>query len=184
MRENRTECRYAIESPCRIQFKEKNQLVQMVGEIIEISARGGRALFPHEVHVKTIVAVDMDAAPGHPLYGQVIHCQRAGHQWSVGFRVMDNVLPFATFRKLIALGRVILDDKEARQAKESASKEVEPPPCFRLLDLPFPSTVQAVHLAFRKKAKKAHPDHGGDPADFIRLHQAMEEALKLIEVAS
>ena len=111
----------------------------MVGEIIEISARGGRALFPHEVHVKTIVAVDMDAAPGHPLYGQVIHCQRAGHQWSVGFRVMDNVLPFATFRKLIALGRVILDDKEARQAKESASKEVEPPPCFRLLDLPFPS---------------------------------------------
>jgi hypothetical protein len=126
----------------------------------------------------------MDAAPGHPLYGQVIHCHRVGHQWSVGFRVMENVLPFSTFRKLIAQGRVILESKEERQEKDSPPKHVELPPCFQLLEIPFPSSAQAVHLAFRKKAMKAHPDHGGDPADFIRLHQAMEEALKLIEIAS
>jgi hypothetical protein len=190
MKENRTECRYAIETPCRVRFKELNKLVQVEGTIIEVSARGGRAHLPHEIPPKSVIVVDMDAAPGHHLFGHVVHCRRDGIPWSVGFKVVDNVLPFAIFRKLIAQGRVLFDTPtsaaQASTKKPTPPKpeKVVPPACYHLLDLPFPSTAEAIHLAFRRKAMKAHPDHGGDPADFIKLHQAMEEALRMTEASS
>ncbi|MGD9724625.1 MAG: hypothetical protein AB7E98_24890 [Pirellulales bacterium] len=45
-----------------------------------------------------------------------------------------------------------------------------------VLGLKPPVSVADVKQAYLDKAKTAHPDHGGDPQDFIRLQQAFEQA--------
>ena len=37
-----------------------------------------------------------------------------------------------------------------------------------------------VQRAFKKWAKEHHPDHGGDPQEFIKLQRARDEALRRI----
>jgi hypothetical protein len=50
-----------------------------------------------------------------------------------------------------------------------------PRPDFMVtLGLLPPYTVADVHRAYREKAKAAHPDAGGDPIEFERLHEAYE----------
>jgi hypothetical protein len=41
-----------------------------------------------------------------------------------------------------------------------------------------PCTVADVHMAYREKAKQAHPDHGGSVDDFLKLQQAYERGLE------
>ena len=45
-----------------------------------------------------------------------------------------------------------------------------------VLGLRPPVTVDDVKQAYLEKAKTAHPDRGGDPQAFIRLHEAFEQA--------
>jgi hypothetical protein len=40
------------------------------------------------------------------------------------------------------------------------------------------ATVLEIKRAFRKRALETHPDHGGDPAEFRRVHRAYEQAQK------
>lgn len=44
---------------------------------------------------------------------------------------------------------------------------------YQELDVPKDTTVMAARKAYRRKAKKAHPDGGGTAADFQRLNRAM-----------
>jgi hypothetical protein len=39
-----------------------------------------------------------------------------------------------------------------------------------------PYTLEDIHAAYREKAKTAHPDRGGTPAEFEALHEAYERA--------
>lgn len=50
--------------------------------------------------------------------------------------------------------------------------------CFALLGLEPPCTVREVHGAFRRLVKGAHPDHGGDAAQFRVLCDAYKAALR------
>ncbi|MBY0587638.1 hypothetical protein K2X85_10695 [bacterium] len=187
MRDQRGESRYAIDSPCRVRFKENNHLVEVAGEVIDVSSRGGKVLIPHCIAIGTIVVVEMEIVPNHRLFSQVIECDAHQGAWSVGYRVVENILPFSIFRKLISQGRVIFDERKKEPEKPAPTSEtpkVETPACFHMLDLSLPATERDIHLAFRRKAMKAHPDHGGDPADFIALHQAMEEAIQFVAVTS
>ncbi|MCL6562580.1 MAG: J domain-containing protein [Firmicutes bacterium] len=56
----------------------------------------------------------------------------------------------------------------------------EPPPlpeCFRILGFAeMPSSLDAVRQQYRRLAKVMHPDAGGDPAQFLRLTEAAQEA--------
>lgn len=45
-----------------------------------------------------------------------------------------------------------------------------------VLGLKPPVSVEDVKQAYLDKVKTAHPDHGGDPQAFIRLHEAYEQA--------
>jgi len=56
---------------------------------------------------------------------------------------------------------------------------VERPGCFERLDLPFPSTADQVRSAYRKQAKRHHPDAGGEQLAFLRLQADYERALRL-----
>lgn len=50
------------------------------------------------------------------------------------------------------------------------------PECLTILGLLPPVTAEDVKQAYLAKAMAAHPDRGGDPAAFVRLQKAFEEA--------
>ncbi len=60
-------------------------------------------------------------------------------------------------------------------------RHVAPKPLpFVVLGLDAGCSTEDVHRAYRRQAKNAHPDHGGDAERFKRLQTAYEEALKII----
>ncbi|MCE2726860.1 MAG: hypothetical protein LW698_08780 [Planctomycetaceae bacterium] len=50
------------------------------------------------------------------------------------------------------------------------------PACLEILGLRPPLTLEDVKQTYLAKAMAAHPDRGGDPAAFVRLQKAFEEA--------
>lgn len=57
-----------------------------------------------------------------------------------------------------------------------------PPPCLAVLGLRPPVTLEDVKQAYLAKALTMHPDRGGDPAAFMRLQQAFEEANEFVRL--
>lgn len=55
-----------------------------------------------------------------------------------------------------------------------------PPACMRTLGVDPPFTEEKVKNAFRARAKRAHPDHGGSAAEFIKIRHAYSDALRLV----
>jgi hypothetical protein len=58
----------------------------------------------------------------------------------------------------------------------SAAGETEVPACLAILGLRPPVTLEDVKQCYLARAMTMHPDRGGDPAAFIRLQAAFEEA--------
>ena len=54
------------------------------------------------------------------------------------------------------------------------------PECFVVLGVPADATQKDVKRAFRKLAKKFHPDAGGDPEEFKALYAAYEQAIRIV----
>lgn len=52
------------------------------------------------------------------------------------------------------------------------------PEFFEVLGLAPPITADDVKQAYLEKAKKIHPDHGGDAAAFHQLQEAMDQAMQ------
>ena len=61
-------------------------------------------------------------------------------------------------------------------APSPAASEPEVPACIAVLGLRLPVTLEDVKQAYLAKAFAMHPDRGGDPAAFVRLQAAFEEA--------
>ena len=69
-------------------------------------------------------------------------------------------------------------------ASEPASPHREDPShpgCLKVLGLALPVTAEDVEQAYRTKAMAAHPDRGGDPATFIRLQKAYDDAIEFVK---
>ena len=45
---------------------------------------------------------------------------------------------------------------------------------YQVLGIPVTATEKDIKVAYRKAARTAHPDHGGDPAAFRRVTLAYE----------
>ena len=58
----------------------------------------------------------------------------------------------------------------------SPAPEPDVPECLTVLGLRPPLTLEDVKQTYLAKAMEMHPDRGGDPAAFIRLKKAFEEA--------
>jgi len=56
----------------------------------------------------------------------------------------------------------------------------ERPPFMATLGLLPPYTPEDIQAAYREKAKTAHPDRGGTPAEFQKLHEAFERAQEYV----
>src|SRR5215475_4768332 len=63
---------------------------------------------------------------------------------------------------------------------EAAEKELPPdrPSFMAVLGLLPPYELADVKAAYRDKVLVAHPDRGGDPAAFIRIKQAYDQAVE------
>jgi len=55
------------------------------------------------------------------------------------------------------------------------------PECLTVLGLLPPVTLEDVKQAYLAKARTAHPDRGGDPAAFLRLQKAFEDANEYVK---
>lgn len=55
------------------------------------------------------------------------------------------------------------------------------PECLTILGLLPPVTAEDVKQAYLAKAMAAHPDRGGDPADFLRLQKAYDDAKEFVQ---
>ena len=56
--------------------------------------------------------------------------------------------------------------------------QLDRPACMTVLGLLPPYELEDVKAAYRTKVLTAHPDHGGDPADFMRLKDAYDQAVE------
>ncbi len=56
--------------------------------------------------------------------------------------------------------------------------DVDRPSYMTVLGLLPPYELEDIKAAYRAKAKVAHPDHGGDPAEFMRLKEAYDQAIE------
>lgn len=57
----------------------------------------------------------------------------------------------------------------------------ETPPCLLALGLRAPCTQDDVKRAYRQLAEQFHPDRGGDPRRFHRLHKQLEKSLRYVQ---
>ena len=55
------------------------------------------------------------------------------------------------------------------------------PRCLTVLGLLPPVTAEDVKQAYLAKAKSMHPDRGGDPAEFVLLQKAFDEANEFVQ---
>lgn len=73
-----------------------------------------------------------------------------------------------------------MPDEKSRSGQPAAAAEPNAhegrPEFLATLGLMPPCTVEDVHQAYLAKVKTAHPDVGGDPAEFRKLHEAYERA--------
>lgn len=60
----------------------------------------------------------------------------------------------------------------------------ERPDFMETLGLLPPYTPEDVRMAYREKAKLAHPDHGGSVADFLKLQEAHDRALEYVKFSA
>ena len=58
-----------------------------------------------------------------------------------------------------------------------------PTDCFEVLGLSHTADEDEIRRAWRTRAKRSHPDSGGDPEDMVRLNRALEEALTSLRLA-
>lgn len=61
---------------------------------------------------------------------------------------------------------------------------VERPEFMETLGLLPPYSIEDVHKAYKGLASAAHPDHGGSPADFMKLREAYEQAQEYMRFRS
>ena len=54
------------------------------------------------------------------------------------------------------------------------------PECFEGLGVPFSASAEEVRLAYRRLARQAHPDVGGDPEQFKRVRAWYEQAMAMV----
>jgi len=66
-----------------------------------------------------------------------------------------------------------MQPKGPKPAAKSADRH---PECLSILGLLPPVTLEDVKQAYLAKVLTAHPDRGGDPAAFLRVQKALEDA--------
>lgn len=105
------------------------------------------------------------------------------------------LIAFVTVRSVLRLARAVVaglrEDREqtvrmrAHLARErqriEAERGAETPPFLAAFGLGSRATPDEVLAAYRQLAMQLHPDRGGDPNEFKRLHRHFEKAMAYAE---
>ena len=81
---------------------------------------------------------------------------------------------------LVATGQDLLYPAGMSSQQPSSGPEQQIPACIGVLGLMPPLTLEDVKQAYLAKARTMHPDRGGDPAQFILLQKAFDEATEYV----
>jgi len=79
----------------------------------------------------------------------------------------------------VALRRLI-QPKGAADLESLVRPRYLPKP-FRVLGLAYPCSMEELRARWRELARKHHPDRGGDVAKFIKLKEAYDEAVTILD---
>ncbi len=110
---------------------------------------------------------DLDSKP------HVLACDR----WNT---VYDNIAAIAAHIEALR-GQERWGVADLRQAFAGHAALPPPNPWWEILDVPQRAPLAAVESAYRKKAKVAHPDGGGDRATWDRLSTAYDAAKRELD---
>ncbi len=87
---------------------------------------------------------------------------------------------FETYGKAERRGRRYETYYSAPEILNAEQRILSLPKCFVDLEMNETGTINDVRRAYKTLAKKRHPDAGGDPEEFKRLHAAYETALHFL----
>jgi hypothetical protein len=74
-----------------------------------------------------------------------------------------------------------MNSSQPSSARDPSPASPHHPKCLSVLGLLPPVTAEDVKQAYLAKAMAMHPDRGGDPAEFVLLQKAFEEAKEFVQ---
>ena len=99
---------------------------------------------------------------------------------AAGVRLVELEPDWARAWARVLVGQPPWADKSPRGARGGSSRKAEEAAAsvWALLGVTHEATLDEIKRAFKKRALETHPDHGGDAAEFRRVHRAYAEAVK------
>jgi len=146
---------------------------------------------------ETIIVLDILPYGSEELFSYIF-ARTIGSKPVEDFCTMSNILGNAwwaernrTNKRYLAT-RLILEKAESKNARSAPIRPVEVKEPARMVksltflrlkkaDLNSPQLQRKIKSAYRKQAKRHHPDLGGDAAAFRKLHKAYEQIIKWSE---
>lgn len=74
-----------------------------------------------------------------------------------------------------------MNSSQSPSSRDDSPSPPHHPKCLTVLGLLPPVTAEDVKQAYLSKAMSLHPDRGGDPAEFVLLQKAFEEAKEFVQ---
>jgi len=133
------------------------------------SCWGENSHHKHRIIKKTKKQIVVEKAPFH-------RARKRDGTWR-DFDVEKFILPREEFEREGKYWHRHTDWYESPEVYRRERQERVVPDCFKALGLTGSATRKDIQQAFRKLALKHHPDVGGDPEEFKRLHGHYEDAL-------
>ncbi|MDR3618260.1 MAG: hypothetical protein P4L85_02845 [Paludisphaera borealis] len=72
------------------------------------------------------------------------------------------------------------DEAVAKQEESRSGADGDREACLAALGLTFPTTLEQVRAAYRRKAVEIHPDRGGTHEAMVELNQAYQAAREMV----
>lgn len=164
--ERRLAMRFPTYVRCRVNVSRNGRIFTHLAMLANISTQGAMLWCEPCLPLGALVAIRFDNFQGSALLARVIRLIE-GPNPAFGLALEDGELPFELFAHLAF----------------AVSHPEWLPACIQRLGLAWPCSEQAVKTAYRRLAKKTHPDSGGDHQAFSDLNAAFEEALSLVDRA-
>jgi hypothetical protein len=70
---------------------------------------------------------------------------------------------------------------EAFNRDHHHNSQTKPPDCLAFFGLKLPNSVDSLRAVYRAAVKRTHPDHGGNPEDFLQVQLHYAAALAFLE---
>lgn len=138
--------------------------------LVGISPDGAEVLAEKSLPMGRPARLAIDGRPGQDLDCRILaNLGDGGDGYRLQLKLVSGSWPYQLFVALSTVAHAPKPDPKTTAI-----------PCLAELGLTMPCRVADVEKAFSLRVRKAHPDRGGNVADFVRLRAAYLEALALL----